>query len=136
MVKTFFAVALAAALALAVTAQRAHTAQQANIGFKPLTLSEASYTFDTAEEARIRVTPFVRGLAHPFSLAFLPNGDALVAIRATELRIVRNATGAGGRSPVLDPQPVAGIPPLTPPLRNGGLHDVALHPKFAENRFV
>jgi len=136
MVKTFFAVALAAALALAVTAQRAHTAQQANIGFKPLTLSEASYTFDTAEQARIRVTPIVRGLPHPFSLAFLPNGDALVAIRATELRIVRNATGAGGRSPVLDSAPVPGMPPLNPPLRNGGLHDVALHPKFAENRFV
>jgi glucose/arabinose dehydrogenase len=136
MVKTFFAVAVAAALALVVTAERVNTAQQANIGFKPLTLSEASYTFDTAEQARIRVTPIVRGLPHPFSLAFLPNGDALVAIRATELRIVRNATGAGGRSPVLDPAPVPGMPPLNPPLRNGGLHDVALHPKFAENRFV
>ena len=130
MVKTFVVVALVAALVSAVAAQ------QANIGFKPLTLSEPSYTFDTAEQARIRVTPIVRGLPHPFSLAFLPNGDALVAIRATELRIVRNATGADGRRPVLDPQPVAGIPPLTPPLRNGGLHDLALHPKFAENGFV
>ena len=130
MVKTFVVVTLAAASAGVVAAQ------QANIGFKPLTLSEPSYTFDTAEQTRIRVTPIVRALPHPFSLAFLPNGDALVAIRATELRIVRNATGAGGRSPVLDPVPVAGIPPLEPPLRNGGLHDVVLHPKFAENRFV
>ena len=129
MVKTLVVIIAAAFASAAV-------AQQANIGFKPLTLSEPSYTFDTAEQARIRVTPIVRGLPHPFSLAFLPNGDALVAIRATELRIVRNATGAGGRSPLLDPQPVAGIPPLTPPLRNGGLHDVALHPKFAENGFV
>ena len=132
MVRSLIAlVAAAVVLASVVAAQ-----QQPNIGFKPLTLSEPSYTFDTAEQARIRVTPIVRGLAHPFSFAFLPNGDALVAIRASQLRIVRNATGAGGRAPVLDPEPVAGIPQLTPPLRNGGLHDVALHPKFTENRFV
>ena len=131
MVRSFLVGAAAVVLASAVAAQ-----QQANIGFKPLTLSQPSYTFDTAEHARIRVTPIVRGLAHPFSLAFLPNGDALVAIRAGQLRIVRNATGAGGRAPVLDPEPVGGIPQLTPPLRNGGLHDLALHPKFAENRFV
>ncbi len=131
MVKSLIVAASAVVLASAVAAQ-----QQANIGFKPLTLSQPSYTFDTAEQPRIRVTPVVRGLAHPFSFAFLPNGDALVAIRASQLRIVRNATGAGGRAPVLDPEPVAGIPQLAPPLRNGGLHDVALHPKFAENRFV
>jgi glucose/arabinose dehydrogenase len=110
--------------------------QPTSIGFKPLTLSEPSYTFDTAEQPRIRVTPVVRGLSHPFSMAFLPNGDALVTIRAAQLRIVRNATGAGGRTPVLDPEPVAGIPQITPPLRNGGLHEVALHPKFGENRLV
>ena len=131
MVRSFLVGAAAVVLASAVAAQ-----QQANIGFKPLTLSQPSYTFDTAEQARIRETPIVRGLAQPFSLAFLPNGDALVAIRAGQLRIVRNATGAGGRAPVLDPEPVGGIPQLTPPLRNGGLHDLALHPKFAENRFV
>ena len=103
--KSFIAVASAAVFVSAVAAQ-----QQANIGFKPLTLSQPFYTFDTAEQPRIRVTPVVRGLAHPFSLAFLPNGDALVAIRAGQLRIVRNATGAGGRAPVLDSEPVGGIP--------------------------
>jgi len=124
-------VACSLAIASGVIAQ-----QPPSIGFKPLTLSEPSYTFDTAEQPRIRVTPIVRGLSHPFSLAFLPNGDALVTIRAAQLRIVRNATGAGGRAPMLDPEPVAGIAQITPPLRNGGLHEVALHPKFAENRFV
>src|SRR5688572_4386861 len=119
MVKPLIVVVAAVVLASAVAAQ-----QQANIGFKPLTLSQPSYTFDTAEHPRIRVTPVVRGLAHPFSFALLPNGDALIAIRAGQLRIIRNATGAGGKPPVLDPEPVAGVPQLTPPLRNGGLHDV------------
>jgi glucose/arabinose dehydrogenase len=110
--------------------------QPAAIGFKPLTLSEPSYTFETAEQPKIRVTPLVRGLPHPFSVAFLPNGDALVAVRGSHLRIVRNVTGENGRAPVLDPEPVGGIAQITPPLRNGGLHDIVLHPKFAENGFV
>jgi aldose sugar dehydrogenase len=131
-VRTFTALGVA----LLIVASAVAGQQPANIGFKPLTLSEPSYTFDTAEHPKIRVTPVVRGLPHPFSMAFLPNGDALVAIRASQLRIVRNATGAGGRAAVLDPEPVAGITQITPPLRNGGLHEVALHPKFAENRFV
>ena len=51
MVKVFVVLAAAATLASVVVAQ------QPNIGFKPLTLSEASYTFDTAEQPKIRVTP-------------------------------------------------------------------------------
>jgi glucose/arabinose dehydrogenase len=110
--------------------------QRPNIGIKPLALTESSYTFETAEQPRIRVVPLVRGLPHPFSLAMLPNGDALVAVRGAQLRIVRNATGGDGRMPALDPAPVAGIPAVEPATRNGGLHEVALHPQFAENRFV
>ena len=121
-------------LALTVTAVTGQ--QRPNVGIKPLSLTEAAYTFATAEQPRIRVVPVVRGLSHPFSLALLPNGDALVAVRGAQLRIVRNATGAGGRTAVLDPQPVAGIPPAEPPTRNGGLHEVALHPGFADNHFV
>ena len=110
--------------------------QRPSIGIKPAALTEPSYTFETAEQARIRVVPIVRGLSHPFSLALLPSGDALIAIRGAQLRLVRNATGADGRVPILDPVPVAGIPPAEPPTRNGGLHEIALHPRFAENRFV
>jgi glucose/arabinose dehydrogenase len=110
--------------------------QRPNVGIKPLALTEAAYTFDTAEHPRIRVVPVVRGLPHPFSLAMLPNGDALVAVRGAQLRIVRNATGADGRMPALDPAPVTGVPLAEPATRNGGLHEVALHPQFAENRYV
>jgi aldose sugar dehydrogenase len=127
----FPAVAVVALAAASLYAQ-----QQPAVGIKPLPLTESSYTFETGEQAKIRVVPIVRGLSHPFSLAMLPNGDALVAIRGAQLRIVRNATGAGGKAPQLDPEPVAGIPQFTPAVRNAGLHEVVLHPKFAENRLV
>ena len=132
---TRMAVAAAiAALVLTMTPVRGQ--QPPAVGIRPQALTEPSYTFETAEQPRIRVVPIVRGLSHPFSVAMLPNGDALVTIRGAQLRVVRNATGAGGKTPALDPEPVAGIPPVAPPTRNGGLHEIALHPRFAENRFV
>lgn len=101
----------------------------------PVLLTAGPYTFDTAEQHKIRVVIVARGLVHPFSLAFLPNGDALVTERGTKLRLVRNATGTGGTRPALEPEPVAGLPAF-PPFRTGGLQEVALHPKFATNRLV
>ena len=80
----------------------------------------------------MKVTVVARGLAHPFSLAFLPNGDALVTERGTRLRIIRGATGAQAK---VEPDPVAGIP-QTPAFRTGGLHEVALHPKFATSGLI
>src|SRR5262245_50391657 len=108
---------------------------QPQIGIAPVTLTAGPYTFDTAEQHKIRVVIVARGLVHPFSLAFLPNGDALITERGTKLRIVRNAAGAGGAHATLDPEPVAGLPAF-PPFRTGGLQEVALHPKFATNRLV
>jgi glucose/arabinose dehydrogenase len=105
----------------------------------PVVLSDRPYTFDTAEQHKIRVVVVARGLVRPFSLAFLPNGDALVTERGTRLRIVHNATGSlqtgGAQSPRLDPQPVAGVPQM-PAFRGGGLQEIALHPKFATNGLV
>ena len=48
-------------------------------------------TFDTLAQP-IRVVPVVGGLANPWSLAFLPNGDMLVTERPGRLRIIRNGT--------------------------------------------
>jgi glucose/arabinose dehydrogenase len=103
------------------------------IGIAPVTLSEKSYVFDTAEQHKIRVVVLAKGLPHPYSMAFLPSGDALVTERGARLRLVRNATGA---SPTLDREPVNGIPLVVPASRGAGLHDIALHPKFAENQWV
>ena len=110
--------------------------QQPNIGIAPVTLTESSYVFDTAEQHRIRVVVVAKGLNHPFALALLPSGDALVSERSIALRIVRNVGGAGGKPATLDAEPVAGIPSLQPAYRSGGLHDVVLHPQFAQNGLV
>ena len=90
-------------------------------------LPEGPVEFDTAEGQRIRVVPVVRGLANPWSLAFLPDGGMLVTERGGQLRIIRNG--------VLDPTPVAGVPAVRA-AGLSGLMDIALHPQFAQNRFV
>jgi len=106
--------------------------QPQNIGVAPVSITESSYTFDTAEQHKIRVVVVAKGLKHPFSICLLPSGDALVSERGGPLRIVHNATGA---SPTLDPEPISGLP-SPPSYRNGGLHDVVLHPQFASNQWV
>ena len=74
-----------------------------------------------------RLETVAEGLALPWRLAFLPNGDALVTERGGTLRILRDG--------VLDPAPIAGVPPVY--VRGqGGLFDVLLHPQFAANRLV
>jgi glucose/arabinose dehydrogenase len=80
-----------------------------------------------SEEHAFRVVEVVRGLEQPWSLAFLPDGRMLVTEKAGRLRIVRD-----GR---LEPQAVAGLPEITVH-GQGGLMDVALHPRFADNGLV
>jgi len=89
-------------------------------------LPQLPQTFDTAVQ-HIRVSAVATGLANPWSLAFLPNGDMLVTERAGRLRIIRNG--------VLDPQPISGVPQVRVTAL-GGLLEVALHPRFAENGLV
>src|SRR5262245_5388352 len=68
-----------------------------------------------------------KGLNQPFSMAFLPDGGILITERPGRLRIFRNG--------VLEPTPVAGVPEVRAQ-GLAGLMDLALHPKFAENKFV
>jgi glucose/arabinose dehydrogenase len=105
-------------------------------GIAPLSLTQPSYVSDTAEQHRLRAVVVARGLNHPFALALLPDGDALISERGGKLRLLRNAGGAAGRPTLLEPQEVAGLPVIAAPYRNAGLHDLALHPRFSENRLV
>ncbi len=125
---------LAGALALFALAALPATAQQPAIGMAPVTLGNEPYFFDTAEQHRIRVDVVVRGLSRPFSVAFLPNGDALITERGTRLRLVRNAARSGVAA-ILEPDAITGTPVLSA-VRGGGLHEVAVHPGFAGNGFV
>lgn len=124
-----------ALLAVAVCVISASAQQPPPLGIAAVTVGAGPYLFDTAEQHRLRVVVVARGLVHPFSLAFLPNGDALVTERGTRLRLVHHATGQGGSAPVVDPQPVAGVPPM-PTFRGAGLQEVAVHPGFAANGLV
>jgi glucose/arabinose dehydrogenase len=128
---------IAAALVAAAMAAPTGQAQQrvpfrgdipiAPSGIPPLPLPDAPVSYDTAEGQRIRVAVLVRGLANPWSLAFLPDGAMLVTERPGRLRIVRNN--------VLDPEPVRGVPAVAAAGLNG-LLDVVLHPQFAANGLV
>lgn len=90
-------------------------------------LGPGPFTFDTAEQHKIRVAVITKGLSHPWGLTFLPDGNMLVTERAGRLRLIRDR--------VLDPKPISGIPEVFAKQRSG-LMDVALHPKFAENKLV
>lgn len=119
---------------LALVAPIPAAAAQPAPGVAPVTLRD-SYTFDSAEQHGIRVDVLARGLNHPFAVVVLPSGDALVSERGGNLRLVRNATGQGGAAR-LEPRTVTGVPQLAPAYRNGGLHDLQLHPDFARNQLV
>jgi glucose/arabinose dehydrogenase len=97
-------------------------------------LPKLPMTFDTGEGQKIRVVAVTTALEYPFSAVFLPDGAMLVTERAGRLRIIRNG--------VLDPKPIAGGPASYWSGESGapgavhGYMDVALHPKFAENKLV
>jgi glucose/arabinose dehydrogenase len=87
----------------------------------------AAAQIQRSEAHAFRVIELVRGLEQPWALAFLPDGRMLVTEKAGRLRVVKD-----GR---LDPQPVAGLPEVAVH-GQGGLMDVAPHPRFRENGLV
>ena len=74
-----------------------------------------------------RVVP-IKGFTHPWALAFLPDGDVLVTELGGQLRIIRDG--------VLDPSPIAGVPQANVRAWRAGVMDVAVHPRYADNRFI
>ena len=74
-----------------------------------------------------RLVTVADGLVQPWSIAFLPGGDALITERPGRLRILR-----GGK---LLPEPVPGVPAVFQSSQ-GGLLEVMPHPQFASNRTI
>jgi len=71
-------------------------------------------------------------LEFPYAIAFLPDGDMLVTEKPGRLRVITSG--------VLQPEPVPGVPEVFAGIpgyiQQGGLLDMALHPRFSENRLV
>jgi len=124
-------VVIVAATTTAVLGQapagRGRGAAPAPIGVPREPLGEGPWVLDTAEQHKLRVSVVAKGLVNPWSMAWLPDGSILVTERPGRLRIIRNGA--------LDPQPIAGVP-VVKAQRLSGLMDIALHPRFAENRLV
>src|SRR5215813_13145540 len=107
-------------------AAKAPTAQTATLPVQPL--GDGPWTFDTAEQHKLRVSVVTKGLSHPWNLTFLPGGSTmLVTERAGRIRVIKDGK--------LDPTPISGVPPVHA-VRLSGLMDIALHPKFAQNHWL
>ena len=83
-------------------------------------------TADT-QHGKVRVVTVTAGLEHPWGIAFLPDGRALVTERPGRLRIVGTDGNVGA--------PLGGVPAVSV-TGQGGLLDVQLDPDFARNRLV
>jgi glucose/arabinose dehydrogenase len=75
---------------------------------------------------RVHVTA-IKGLDHPWGIAFVPDRSMLVTERPGRLRVIRNG--------VVDPAPIGPLPAMLA-TGLGGLLDVSLHPRFATNRLI
>jgi glucose/arabinose dehydrogenase len=80
------------------------------------------------EKGTLTVTEVIRGLDHPWSMAFLPGDEGvLITERPGRLRLWREGRGLS--------KPISGVPDVYA-RSQGGLLDVALAPDFAQSRKV
>ncbi len=95
-----------------------------SVSFAVLAMPAAAQTFQT-QHYKLRLTTVAKGLEHPWSLAFLPDGRMLVTERPGRLRTV---TARGEIS-----SPIKGVP-MVYARGQGGLLDIIVDPDFAANR--
>jgi glucose/arabinose dehydrogenase len=103
------------ALGLALSSAMLLSAQNA--------FAEADKTVQTQKVA-VKVETIADGLDHPWAVEVLPDGAYLVTERRGRMRVIRD----GGKS-----DPIDGLPDIRAS-GQGGLLDVALDPRFVENR--
>lgn len=81
--------------------------------------------FGPAGTVAVRAEVLVSGLEVPWGIGFLPGGELLVTERPGKVRLVSEGT--------LEPEPVITVQTGEP--GEGGLLGIAIHPKFASNRY-
>ena len=107
---------LSAGLALLAISGVAAAQQATDLGAGPWVLGNGA--------SRVRVVPIAQDLVHPWSIAFLPNGDLLVAETNGNLRIIQ------------DGELVADPVWTSPPTNGDALKSVAVHPDFERNGLI
>lgn len=88
---------------------------------------ESDARADTSPMVAYEVQTVAEGLDFPWSIAFLPNGDFLVALRVGEVRRITAAGEIG--------EPLAGLP-ASYVAGQGGYFDITLDPDFKSNQTV
>ena len=116
-------IAVAALLSVIISGA---AAAQGRGGIPVPALPDQPWEYQTAN-AKIRVRVMTAGLENPWSLEFLPDASILITERNGRLRHFKDGKLSG---------PVAGLPAVVADNFISGLHDLKLHPNFAQNRLV
>lgn len=93
----------------------------------PISAVKAATESSSALAADYKIETVAEGLDYPWSIAFLPNGDYLVALRVGEVRRI-SAQGIVG-------EPLTGLPDAYV-ASQGGYFDIVLDPDFSVNQTV
>src|SRR5450432_1123812 len=118
---------VAASILALVAAPTIFTAAMADVTAEPARAAPPPPRPAKVAKSGYKVTEIAKGLDHPWSMAFLPDGSMLVTERVGRLRLIR-----GG---LLRPEPIGGVPAVHTG-GQAGLFDIVLHPKFAQNNIV
>lgn len=94
------------------------------VSVKPI--GDGPYMVDAAEGVKLKVVVVAHGLSHPWSMLWMPDGSILVTERAGKVKRVQNGKVVAE---------IAGVSAVHA-VRLSGLMDIALHPKFAENKWL
>jgi glucose/arabinose dehydrogenase len=95
-------------------------------GVSAAPLPDAPWEYQTAA-GYIRVSVIASGLENPWSLEFLPDESILITERNGRLRHFRDGELSG---------PIRGLPEVQADNFISGLHDIKLHPDFADNNLL
>lgn len=115
------------ALQVALPVQAETLPPAAIAALTPPTFDKGKVITGGSQLGPIQITKVAQGLANPWSIAFLPDGDFLITERVGTLRRV---SPAGVVS-----EPISGVPSVFVG-GHGGLLDVALSPDFKRNQTI